>query len=74
MLFSSNVGLAFLTAFFTASFSFSVNLLVLLTFTFVVGLFSTSSFITSISISFETFSCVTFTGTYFLLAFSTIGL
>ena len=74
MLFSSNVGLACLTAFFTASFSFSVNLLVLLTFTFVVGLFSTSSFITSISISFETCSCVTFTGTYFLLPFSTIGL
>ena len=74
---SCNVSFAFLTAAFTAVFSASDNLPTLLTFTFsgaVNGDFAASDWTTSISISFEIFSCVTFTGTYFLLSFSTIGL
>ena len=74
---SVKFGFAFLTAAFTAVFSASDRLFTSLTFTFsgaVNGDFAASDLTTSISISFEIFSCVTFTGTYFLLSFSTIGL
>ena len=74
---SFNVLFAFLTASFTAVFSSSDRLFTSFTFTFfgsVNGDFVASDWITSILISFEIFSCVTFTGTYFLSASFTIGL
>ena len=74
---SFNVLFAFLTASFTAVFSASDNLPTLFTFTFfgsVNGDFVASDWTTSILISFEIFSCVTFTGTYFLSPSFTIGL